>query len=412
MQLKWMPSTRCLNPEAQAMSRSNAPQKRQRDQTDSPPDQQAEQDGTARATDSPTEPAGTPAPKQHRASQSKTVFKFKYLPAGFEVGKERIGSAGAQPDCAHKNPPLRNVLYPPAPDGSSGRTRVYDALRGKTMPDGESLNRFSKTWLVPQQSYDKEYAETFNYVKTNGVRQLPTANPVPAPTQTACFATGKPNVNSLVNDALSRRLTSITVLYTLAAAYEEKLQERDAELARLRRRQAMPGAAPPPSTPGAPNRHKRKTAPATETTAETPQPATQTKSAGRKPKERATDAAAAAAAEEAAKRKKRWWNLRIFWLMATAAEMLGGSTGLTLFVVMMIRSAVCKTGLVRRHIYLAKDVIKMMVDDQALYKVLTKTVDAKRKPRWHNSATPNSRASRSRPWTGCASRRSGRLGIV
>ena len=47
---------------------------------------------------------------------------------------------------------------------------------------------------------------------------------------------GKEDPNALVNDALTRKLVSIVVLYSLAAAYEKKLQEKDAEIAKLRRR--------------------------------------------------------------------------------------------------------------------------------------------------------------------------------
>ena len=71
---------------------------------------------------------------------------------------------------------------------------------------------------------------------------------------------GRPDPNAIVNDALKRRLVSITVLYTLAAAYEEKLAEKDKEIAKLQRRPTTapgtPAKAPTP-TPNPRNANDR-----------------------------------------------------------------------------------------------------------------------------------------------------------
>jgi hypothetical protein len=179
---------------------------------------------------------------------------------------------------------------------------------------------------------------------------------------------------------LKRRLCSIAVLFTLAASYEEQLTAKDKEIAQLKRlRSTAPGGAPT-RTPGTSNAHKRRAETPTPTATDTPPPATQ-KTRGPKPKPRATEEATAAVASRNAKRVKQRLRQRLYDMMGAAATVLGGEVAFTWFVVVMVKSAVCKTGLVKRHIYLAKDVVKCMCDDEPLRKVLTKELDARRKPK-------------------------------
>ena len=66
------------------------------------------------------------------------------------------------------------------------------------------------------------------------VRPRPTKLPTTVPqTEPPREPAGRPDPNAIVNDALKRRLVSITVLYTLAAVYKEKLAEKDKEIAKL-----------------------------------------------------------------------------------------------------------------------------------------------------------------------------------
>ena len=72
--------------------------------------------------------------------------------------------------------------------------------------------------------------------------------------------------------------------------------------------------------------------------------------------------------------------MKVFRLLGMAAGLLGGHAALTAFVVYMIRCACCKTGLVRRHVLLQRDVISVMLDDSDVCRKITKELDRRRRP--------------------------------
>ena len=174
----WQPQVRGLNQDGQAQARTNW--KRRLDESGYTPEQQAAAQ-TARARPPPaaaaspgsSPPMQTPAPKRpHRATRPT----FMYLPAGFTVGTEHIGSVrreGEEGQVPVGTRPKQNVLIPPAPDGSCGRTRIYDDLKGTTMPSGEKCNKPSKTWVVSQQLYAEEYSRVHGYTKPDGAHRMP-----------------------------------------------------------------------------------------------------------------------------------------------------------------------------------------------------------------------------------------------
>ena len=344
-------------------------------QAEPPPLRPLPTQGAARAAGSPPVEA-TPPPKKTPSARLPT---FKYLPAGYEVGKEPIGDVRTTAAGNPERRPLCAVVYPPLAKPGS---RVSDLLKGNQMANGEKCNRPSKTWSLSDQCTAEGYAREHGYTKADGA--CPARPPAHRPTahrmRNHPAAAGNPDPNAIVNDALKRRLCSITVLFTLAAAYEEKLAATHKEIAQLKRLRSTAPIAPGTRTPNASTARKRPAETPTPDAAGTPPPAT--KQRGAKPKARPDEERSAAAATAASKRNRQRLHQRAFGCMASLALTLGGGAmGVTWFVVMMVKSAVCPTGLVRRHIYLAKDVVKLMCDDEALRKVLTKELDARRKPK-------------------------------
>ena len=185
-----------------------------------------------------------------------------------------------------------------------------------------------------------------------------------------------------MNDALNRRLCSITLLYALASAYEKKLDKMEKEIATQKRLRGTPtglrigGIA---RTPGTSNANKRPADAPTPTAADTPPPPK--KKTGPAPKPRATEQETAAAAAANAKRNEQRRRKPVFDMMASAAAWLGGPQMFTRFFIMMLKSAVCATGTPKRNIHFDKTAIKLICDDEELSKKFIKELDKRRKPK-------------------------------
>ena len=191
-------------------------------------------------------------------------------------------------------------------------------------------------------------------------------------------------MQALIKDAWNRKLCSIATLHEICLWYNEKLREKDREVARLLlagRAGASKRGAPATAT----SRKRQSRIPAEDghgpqveeegavVDAFANEPAKRG-AGGRKPQ-------ADTAKPDSVKKRGRRLRLAVFTCMHAASLLLGGKAGLSLFIVNMIRSAVCRTGLVRRHVYLKDDVLRMLVDDPLLRKSLTRDIDARRRPR-------------------------------
>ena len=178
---------------------------------------------------------------------------------------------------------------------------------------------------------------------------------------------GKADFGALLREAYARRMVSIAVLFSLAFAYERKIDEL---LAGTTGRNTAKAAVTPSQRP------TKRAAPEPAADADTPPPA---KKGGRKPKENPKGGTAAAKGRAEARggqrHRKRLWD----W-MAQASLFLGGQAAFTAFFVYMVRSAVCKSTLPKRHRYLHADVIKRLLDDADVHKVVARELDKRRKP--------------------------------
>ena len=161
IQFSWVPQVRGLNEQAQAMAASNARPKRPmngNEQTDNGQPGLTPQHAAAGVAVSPPATATPPAKRAHRATREA----FKYLPPGFEVGKEPIGAVRITEEGKEGTRPLVEVLYPPS---AKPGTRISDNLKGNVMPNGNKCNKPSKTWTASDQSTAEDYARKHGYTK-------------------------------------------------------------------------------------------------------------------------------------------------------------------------------------------------------------------------------------------------------
>jgi hypothetical protein len=187
-------------------------------------------------------------------------------------------------------------------------------------------------------------------------------------------AAGKRDMQALLRDAHARRLVSIASVFMLCLMYESIITSLKQQL----------NAKPPPA------KHVDATRPAGQRTARLPAGirkksplnappppnAPPKRGRGRPPKSNSAEARA-----EAEKMKERRHRKNMFDYVRVMRAGAGGTkAALTGFFIGMVRAAVLKTGLVARHVYLAKDVISRMYDDEDLAKVMSKEADKRRKP--------------------------------
>jgi len=175
-------------------------------------------------------------------------------------------------------------------------------------------------------------------------------------------------------------MVSVAVLFSLAAAYEAKIDELISATPRRKKQTATPASQKPAAAPPPPPKKRAAPEPAadaeTPANAETPPPA---KKCGRKTKENPKDGVAAAAARATARKGQRQRKPVFDWL-ACASIFLGGQAAFTAFFVYMVKSAVCKSKLPKRLRYLRADVVKQLLDDADVYKVVARELDKRRKP--------------------------------
>ena len=176
-------------------------------------------------------------------------------------------------------------------------------------------------------------------------------------------------------------MVSIATLFTLAAAYEEKIEQllkdpssaRNAQPANPQTRAQQQTTTPPPKPP-----KKRKTpepAESTPPTAPANEPAKRGRKAKANPKGGVDEAKAQAEARNARRKRKR-----VYDGLLTVSSFLGGQAAFTAFFVFMMKSAVLPSRLPKRLRLLAADVIKVILDDSDLCKVVTRELNARRKP--------------------------------
>ena len=325
------------------------------------------------------------APRRvHRKAASLLV-----LPRGWTVGKDRIGrkattNASGAP-ISNGPRPLVDVVWPPNQRGES-KTRLTDDL--KSIPGGEKKPKlYGKNVSVKQWYWAKEYSLERGYddPATGAARHARPRPLAPPPSLTLAPVPhpGEPDMSALMRDSYERKMISAVQVHALILWYNLQLKERERTIARLMlagRAGATKRGAPATSTT---RKRRSRVGDGDDDHAEeeevvidafASEPAKRG-AGGRKPM------SADGPQPDSIKKRGRRLRLAVYTCLNLAALHLGGPAGLSLFMVMMLRSAVCRTGLVRRHIYFSADVLRMIVDDPALRRALTREIDGRRRPK-------------------------------
>ena len=198
-------------------------------------------------------------------------------------------------------------------------------------------------------------------------------------------------MNQLLHDAADGKLVPTMHLYSLAKAYESLIDKRDARIRELEKekegnaqqKQQRPAEPPPPRGAQPANaaqqrqRQRTQAAPQGATTVEEDERQDEDR---RKPGRPVKPTQTAEQKEENEKRYRRHFNWVMNGFISAAAAYAGGPAGFTLFFVLMLKVATCKTGSWKKNIFLTKDVIKLILDDPDMYAMFRKEVDARRMP--------------------------------
>ena len=197
-------------------------------------------------------------------------------------------------------------------------------------------------------------------------------------------------MNSMLHDAADGKLVPTTHLYSLAKAYESLIDKRDARIRELEKekegdaqQQQRPAEPPPPrgaQPANAAQRRQRQRTPAAPQGATAVEEDERQDEDRRKPGRPVKPTQTAEQKEENEKRYRRHFNWVMNGFISAAAAYAGGPAGFTLFFVLMLKVATCKTGSWKKNIFLTKDVIKLILDDPDMYAMFRKEVDARRMP--------------------------------